>query len=224
MSQGIELDAGETAKRPIDANRYWKFKDADAYTGSADDLRGIDAAPTEAALRAVGMVCYFSGVGWFVHVVWCSMIAVRHSQGRLLAPWSVHPLYLAMDGTLLVASIAGLVTGYGLRRLRSWSRRSAAVMVAAFFTFIALNLAWSSRKGIVLADLTVDVCACTILVLPMLALLLEGVGPLLTSAYAETVRRTPHIKVRSRFPTEIRWAFWGLILLCILLTPLLPDP
>jgi len=211
------MDAGGASSLPAGAGRYWKLKDPDAYTGSADDLLRIAAAPTEAAVRAVGMACYAFGVFFLLEMVGCVCYAVLHAKGNVLAPWSVSPIFLAMDGLGLLAGLAAFAAGHGLRRLRPWAPGAAVAMTAAFFGLSLL----SSGRTIQLGrwDSLVFMLVCQAIVLaPMLVLLLKDVQTLLGPVYAGVVERTPHIKVRSRLHDSIRWPFWILVALFFLLT------
>jgi hypothetical protein len=190
-SASIPAPLGE----PKDPNSISGLSDAEAVRKA--HVRG------EAYVKAVGRVndfhALFFGIGAFFYIRY----TVLHLMGRITAPWTVKPGWIAYQADLLLAAVLALIAGCGLRRMRSWGFSLELLFLYSFALVWPLAILASS-KPISFDEFAAGVALMSALAAPLLDLVDIRRSIVLTPVYRRVIEATPGVRVRSKLPWALR--------------------
>jgi hypothetical protein len=156
----------------------------------------------ESYLKAVGKVNYVYAVLFVAYDAFFLYWTVRHLSGKLVAPWSIRPGYLALQANFGIMAVLSLIAGYGFRRLRPWAMRVEALFVLCFLIQWPLFIvAYSEPPG--LGYFVGGVLLLAAFLVPLINLWDVRQSPVITPEYRRVIEATPGARIRGRLPWEL---------------------
>ncbi len=157
----------------------------------------------EAYVKAVGGVHYIYAVLFILHAGYFLRLTYLHLTGKISAPWSVRPGWIALQLDWCLVILLTLVAGYGFRRLKPWALWMEGLFVFTFLTIWPLSIFAYSRETSP-SEFAGGVLLMAALLVPLIGLWDLRESILFTPAYGRAITATPHAEVRARLPLELK--------------------
>jgi hypothetical protein len=169
-------------------------------------------APLESFAKAVGNLCIsyailFGPLLVLYHAAW----VILAKLSAISTPWPYNDTVSIIAIALGVpVGVSGVIAGYGLRQLQSWSSWALWAFALSLFWQFLLSAHYDYQRVNPQPTICLLVIAVMLLV-PIAAISRLDLGAILSDDFGRVVANTPHILVRAKLPLAVK-CIMGLLL------------
>lgn len=157
----------------------------------------------ESYLKAVGRANYLYALFFGAGVVYFMRLTFLQLSGRINAPWSIRPAWIAYEANGGVLALTALVAGYGFRRLRRWAMAAEGLFVVSFLVGLPLSILAQSRPPAA-GEFVGEVLLMAAFLVPMINLWDVRRSGVFAPQYRRVVAATPGVRVVARLSWELK--------------------
>jgi hypothetical protein len=168
----------------------------------------------ESYVKAMGFVNYTYGVLLGLDAVYLSRLTVLQVSGRISAPWTLEPGWLAIQVVSWIMAILAILAGHGFFRFKKWALRAEVLFSLCWLAlwFLSIAVPTGSSTDPRLRTIVVFSLWMAALATPMINLWDIRHSVIFERSYQRVFRATSSIRVRAQLPLELK-----MIPLCLFL-------
>lgn len=157
----------------------------------------------ESYARAVGLTNHLYAVLFVAYDAYLLAMTFLHLSGRIIAPWSVRPGWVALQVNFALMALLAAIAGRGFRRLRPWALRVEALFVLCFLIQWPLSIiAYSRPMGV--GYFAGGVALLAAFLVPLINLWDVRDSLVFSPEYRRVIAAMPGLRVRAKLPWELK--------------------